>query len=293
MSTAQPGILLPVPPFARYLTFSLKPDAEPRGSLRALRDATDGERWVVGLGLSTVLALGAEVEDLWPFPNLIGPGFDIPATNGGLWVWIRGDDRGEIFHQSRRIERMLAGAFELEQAIDAFRYLDGRDLTGYEDGTENPRGEDAEAAAIVRGGTAGLEGSSFVAVQQWLHRLDCFEAMSPEERDNVIGRHRAGNEEIEDAPPSAHVKRTAQESFEPAAFVVRRSMPWADGRRAGLVFVAFGASLGAFEAQLRRMAGLEDGIADALFKFTRPVSGAYYWCPGIRRGRLDLSALGL
>jgi putative iron-dependent peroxidase len=90
-----------------------------------------------------------------------------------------------------------------------------------------------------------------------------------------------------------HVKRTALESFQPEAFVVRRSMPWADAMRAGLMFVAFGATLDAFEAQLRRMAGIEDGITDALFKFTRPVTGAYFWCPGMRRGRLDLAPLGL
>jgi putative iron-dependent peroxidase len=51
--------------------------------------------------------------------------------------------------------------------------------------------------------------------------------------------------------------------------------------------------LDAFEAQLRRMAGLDDGITDALFKFTRPVTGAYFWCPAMRRGRLDLAPLGL
>jgi len=59
------------------------------------------------------------------------------------------------------------------------------------------------------------------------------------------------------------------------------------------MFVAFGASLDAFEAQLQRMAGLEDGITDALFRFTRPVSGAYFWCPALRRGHLDLAPLGL
>ena len=68
-------------------------------------------------------------------------------------------------------------------------------------------------------------------------------------------------------------------------------MPWADAGRAGLVFVAFGRTLNAFEAQLRRMTGAEDGIVDALFKFTQPVSGAYFWCPPLRRGRLDLSAI--
>jgi putative iron-dependent peroxidase len=111
--------------------------------------------------------------------------------------------------------------------------------------------------------------------------------------DLSIGRHRAGNEEIDDAPPSAHVKRTAQESFSPPAFVLRRSMPWASGLESGLVFVAFGRSLDAFEAQLRRMLGLEDGIVDALFRFTRPLTGAYYWCPPLADGRLDLRVLGI
>ena len=39
------------------------------------------------------------------------------------------------------------------------------------------------------------------------------------------------------------------------------------------------------------MVGEDDGITDALFKFTRPVSGAYFWCPPVRGGRLDLSAI--
>jgi putative iron-dependent peroxidase len=70
-------------------------------------------------------------------------------------------------------------------------------------------------------------------------------------------------------------------------------MPWADATQAGLMFVAFGKSLDAFDAQLKRMAGAEDGIVDALFSFTRPVTGAYYWCPPVRGKKLDLRAIGL
>ena len=51
--------------------------------------------------------------------------------------------------------------------------------------------------------------------------------------------------------------------------------------------------LDAYEVQMRRMAGLDDGIVDALFQFSRPVTGAYYWCPALRDGRLDLGPLGL
>jgi len=130
-------------------------------------------------------------------------------------------------------------------------------------------------------------------VQQWVHDFDAFERLGQPGQDLAMGRRHSDNEELADAPASAHVKRTAQESFEPEAFVLRRSMPWAQSRQAGLMFVAFGHSVDAFEAQMRRMAGVEDGIVDALFRFSRPVNGAYFWCPPVHEGRLDLRALGL
>ncbi|TPW17946.1 MAG: Dyp-type peroxidase, partial [Halothiobacillaceae bacterium] len=162
---------------------------------------------------------------------------------------------------------------------------------GYEDGTENPQGDEALKVAIVQGAGAGLDGASFVAVQQWRHDFDRFDAMSDDEQDEAIGRRKSDNEELLEAPPSAHVKRTAQESFEPAAFMVRRSMPWVEGNDAGLNFVAFATSLDPFEVMLRRMVGQEDGVVDALFGFTRPISGGHYWCPPMKGGQLDLRAL--
>jgi porphyrinogen peroxidase len=195
--------------------------------------------------------------------------------------------------RTRVLTRAVAPAFLLEQVVDGFRYGTGRDLTGYEDGTENPKGDRAREVAIVGAGAVAPAGSSFVAVQQWVHDFDRFESLSREEQDNTIGRRRESNEEIADAPPSSHVKRTAQESFSPEAFVLRRSMPWAEITRAGLMFVAFGASFDAFEAQLARMVGAEDGITDALFKVSRAVSGAYFWCPPMRGNRIDLSVLGV
>jgi len=291
MATPQPGILLPIPPLARYLTFSLQPGVNPRGALQKLTALADGKQLIAGIGESLAFALGRRIEGLRAFPSFTGVRFDIPSTPSAIWIWARGEDRGELFHRSRLVERTLAPAFRLEQALDAFCHDRSRDLTGYEDGTENPKGGKARKAALAA--EPGLAGSSFVAVQQWEHQFERFEAMTPRSRDATFGRRRSSNEEIAGAPASAHVKRTAQESFDPEAFVVRRSMPWAEAMRAGLVFVSFGSSLDKFEAQLRRMAGLEDGITDALFKFTRPVSGAYFWCPALRRGRLDLAPLGL
>ena len=282
MPTPQPGILLPLPPHSRYLVFALEPDTDVAAGLAALQPIADGEHTVAGIGQATLSAVGRKAAGLKPFPPLAGPGVDIPSTPAALWLWLRGDDRGELLHRSRRIEQALAPVFRLQEAWDGFKHDSGRDLTGYEDGTENPTGEAATAAAIA------ADGSSLVAVQRWLHNFSRFDAMQPEDRDNCIGRRRSDNEELDDAPESAHVKRTAQESFSPEAFLLRRSMPWADGMEAGLMFVAFGHTLDAFQAQMRRMIGLEDGIVDALFRFTRPVSGAYFWCPGMEGGRLAL-----
>ena len=295
--SSQPGILAPVPALARHLTFDLV-DVAADTSAPALRDTlqrlaahVDGGSVVVGLGPSTVAAAGASLPGLRPFPHLIGSGISIPATSAALWCWLRADDRGDLVHETRRLTKLLAPHFSPAQVVDAFMFRDSRDLSGYEDGTENPQGELAEAAAIVQGSGAGLDGSSFAAVQRWVHDLDRFEAMSPTQRDHTIGRRHSDNDEIDDAPASAHVKRTAQEDFEPEAFVVRRSMPWASAEAEGLVFVAFGHSFDAFEAQLRRMVGLDDGITDALFRFTRPETGDFVWCPPMGPDGLDLRAL--
>ena len=293
MSNVQPGILAPVPELARYLSFSLKAGAKLGNALRSLVDVADGEIVIVGIGQPAILAVGCRIRGLRIFPTDFGSGLVLPSTSSALWCWLRGGDRGALLHLSRKVIAAVSSAFEQETVIDAFKYDTGRDLTGYVDGTENPKGRKAFHAAIVQGQGAGLDGSSFVAVQQWLHDFDRFASMAAKEQDNSIGRRKRDNKELAAAPRSAHIKRTAQESFAPEAFVLRRSMPWTDGMSGGLNFVAFGKSFDAFEAQLRRMVGAEDGVTDALFKFTRPVSGSYFWCPPMRKGKLDLRALGL
>lgn len=291
MQSTQPGILQNLPPFSRYLTFSIQSTSELNNCLQEMIKLVDGENLVIGLGQSLVLALGGNIDGLRPFPVITSSGIDIPSTPCALWCWFRGSDRGEIFHQSRLISSILSPTFKLDDCIDSFTFDGNRDLSGYEDGTENPQGEEARKVAIVESRGKGLDGSSFVAVQKWLHDFDTFDAMNTSTQDDTIGRHVSNNEEFDEAPTSAHVKRSAQESFTPEAFMLRRSMPWAENMSGGLNFVAFGQTLNAFEAILNRMSGSEDDIPDALFDFTLPVSGSYFWCPPMQDGELDLSSV--
>lgn len=293
MDTVQSGILANLPQFSRYLTFSIKTTDELENCLRDMVKLVDGENLVIGLGESLILALDKRIDGLNQFPVITASGIDIPSTPCALWCWLRGDDRGEIFHQSRLLESLLSPTFKLDDCIDSFTFDGNRDLSGYEDGTENPQGKEAIKTAIVQNQGNGLDGSSFVAVQKWLHDFDTFDAMDTQTQDDTIGRHVSNNEEFDDAPESAHVKRSAQENFDPEAFMVRRSMPWVEGMSGGLNFVAFGQNFEAFEAIMLRMSGNEDGIPDALFNFTRPLTGSYFWCPPMKQGEIDLSALDI
>jgi len=293
MRAAQIGILSEIPDHALYVSYQLSDVMALPAALRTLQANVDGHRCVAGLGASLMQALQVSIPGL-------RAGFDIPDSRVALpqqpialWLWLRGEDRGDLLLAERAWTQRLQPAFVRHQRVEAFRHGDGRDLTGYKDGTENPVDELAAAAACVSAEQADLAGSSFAAIQQWLHHFERFDAMSPAAQDHAIGRRRSDDVELDDAPESSHVKRTAQEDFEPEAFLLRRSMPWSAGSRAGLMFVAFGHSFQAFEAQLTRMSGAEDGVTDALFRFSQPVTSHYVWCPPMIDGQLDLSLLGL
>ncbi|MDF7807579.1 Dyp-type peroxidase [Pontiellaceae bacterium B12219] len=291
MKTYQSGISAPIPAHGRYMLFSIKQGASPARSLVRLADRTDGDSMVVGLGKSLTEALGIDLPTLGTFPVYAAASVDVPSTPAALWCWLRGDERGLLINESRAVRDLIADDFECINVIDGFKHGSGRDLSGYEDGTENPKDEEALKTAFVQQSGEGLDGSSFAAVQTWVHNLNRFKQFPQDEQDRMIGRRISDNEELDDAPPSAHTKRTEQESFSPEAFVLRRSMPWADAYAEGLNFVAFGKDFSAFEAQLARMIGAEDGITDALFNFSKPVSGSYFWCPPMADGKLDLQLL--
>jgi putative iron-dependent peroxidase len=289
----QPAILEPVPAAGHFVVFDIDPWLDPRPALARLHDGFRPERAVLGVGLPLVAAVGAKIAGLRSFPALAGPGCAVPSTQGAVWAFFGGSDVSDIHDRACALRVLLGEGFHVREDVATFVYRGGRDLTGYEDGTENPKDDAAIAAAIASGRGAGLDGSSFVAVQRYVHDVERFKSFTAAVCDHTIGRRILDNEEIADAPMSAHVKRSAQESFDPHAFMVRRSMPWGGVRERGLYFVAYGETLDRFERVLSRMVGADDGVVDALFTFSRAVSGGYYFCPPVQGTRLDLRALGV
>ncbi len=70
--------------------------------------------------------------------------------------------------------------------MQKWTYKESRDLTGFIDGTENPRLSVAPEVVLIPEGPPAGAGGSVVLVQKWMHDAAAFDALSIEEQEKVI-----------------------------------------------------------------------------------------------------------
>lgn len=270
-------------PHGRFLVFNLK-ECKHADLKLLLKSLSIDEAIIIGFGKKLLEKLAMEVEDYHEFPVIKGL-VSLEVTHGDLFVFVRDDEPGIVAIRALQIKHKLTKFFEIRRQVNGFKYLGeqdgyGHDLTGYEDGTENPLADEA-VKAVVR-----EDGSTFVALQQWQHDLIKFDSYSQEEKDAIIGRRLSDNSELSDGPATSHVNRTDQGTFDIDATILRRSMPWSNEHGEGLMFMSFCENLERFEVQMRRMVGQEDGLVDSLFRFSKVVNSAYFYCPAVEKKQL-------
>src|SRR5262245_54272448 len=95
----------PVPVVGAALVFDLEIGADPRPGLEAIRSEPARGDVVIGIGEPLARALGAVPPGLRVFPSLSGVGFGLPATQGALWAYFRGDERGAVLDRATTIAR--------------------------------------------------------------------------------------------------------------------------------------------------------------------------------------------
>jgi putative iron-dependent peroxidase len=290
---AQPGIFALGTPEHGYLEFDLLPGARPVdlvtavASLVAPLSTTGGVNLVVGFRPE----LWAEVAEAAEVPSgarswedgIVGPdGWTMPATQHDAWLWVAGGDRTAVFDNGRAIVDELEAVAWLRRETAGWLYRHDRDLTGFIDGTENPSLLEAPEVALVPEGEPGAK-SSVVLVQLWEHNSNGWEKLSQEEQERVIGRTKPDSIELDEEtmPPDSHVSRSALEVDGQELPIFRRNVAYGTATRHGTMFVGFSREQWRLEEMLRQMAGVGDGIRDALTRYTRPVTGGYYTVPSV------------
>jgi putative iron-dependent peroxidase len=169
----------------------------------------------------------------------------------------------------------LDGVARVVHEIVGWPYHHDRDLTGFEDGTENPTVVEAVSVAVIPAGRPG-EGASVLLLQQWEHDAIAWEQLPVAAQEAILGRRRATGEELDPRPPTSHVARTDQDSF---GRIFRRNIPYGTLTNHGTIFVGFSAEQRILDAMLRSMVGTADQPPDALTTVTRALTGAYYVIP--------------
>ena len=239
----------------------------------------DRVRLVFGFGHRLWLQLADTAPDqLKPFSD-IG---QARSTQADIWVWVSGDDHSEVLDAAAQLVSALQKVAELVAEVEGQPYHQSRDRIGFEDGTANPKTDDARKdAALIPLGQVGA-GGSYALTQQWLHKLPKFQSLPLPEQEAVVGRTKADSIELEgDAmPANSHVSRTDAKVDGVAQKIWRRSIPWGGVQKNGLYFVGFACELSRLEIQLQRMYGLtDDGVKDRLTEFSTAIRSSWWFVP--------------
>ncbi len=292
MHVAQSGIFALGTGSHSYLEFDLLERIEPSAlvqtiaNLREPSTTTGGVNLVVGFRPSLWAQVApqempAKVKDFEQAVHGVD-GYTMPATQHDLWLWVAGHAYDKVFDVTREAMKALAPVARLASEVAGWTYKENRDLTGFIDGTENPSLSEAPEVALISSPSLGA-GGSIVLVQQWMHDAAAFDVLPVETQEKIMGRTKDTSieldEDVQDA--ASHVARTVIEENGVELPIFRRNTPFGTATQHGTMFIGFSCDQSRLARMLNRMAGAEDGIRDALTRYTTAVSGAYYFVPSV------------
>jgi putative iron-dependent peroxidase len=245
-------------------------------------------------GLSCVMGFGSEAWDrlfggprpaeLHPFREIRSGARHAVSTPGDLLFHIRAKRMDLCFELATQIMARIGNAVSAVDEVQGFRYFDDRDLLGFVDGTENPRGTAVVEAVLIGDEDANFAGGSYVIVQKYLHDLDAWNALSTEAQERVIGRTKLSDIELDDSvkPTSAHNALTTIVEDGKEIKILRDNMPF--GRPGsgefGTYFIGYSRSPRTIEQMLENMfIGKPPGNYDRILDFSRAVTGNLFFVP--------------
>jgi len=258
------------------------------GLVRAVefRDVEAGLTCVAGFGSDAWGRLfGApRPAELHPFQEIRSGGRHAVSTPGDMLFHIRAKRMDLCFELATQIMDSIGDVVTVADEVHGFRYFDDRDVMGFVDGTENPRGDAAREAAIVDGEDPAFAGGSYVIVQKYIHDLKAWNALPVETQEKIIGRRKLSDIELSDAdkPAYAHNALTNIEENGRQLQILRDNMPF--GRPGhgefGTYFIGYCRTPRITELMLQNMfVGNPPGNYDRILDFSRPATGSLFFVP--------------
>ena len=245
-------------------------------------------------GLTCVMGIGSEAWDslfgqprpaeLHRFREIRAGSRHAVSSPGDLLFHIRAKRMDLCFELATWIMASLGDAVSAVDEVHGFRYFDDRDLLGFVDGTENPRGQAVIDAAIIGEEDRAFAGGSYVIVQKYLHDMDGWNALSTEAQERIIGRNKLSDIELDDSikPTSAHNALTTITEDGKEFKILRDNMPFGNAAAGefGTYFIGYCRTPRVTEQMIENMfVGRPPGNYDRLLDFSRAVTGTLFFVP--------------
>ena len=292
-------VLSPLTRAAIFLVVCIKPERESLATVRSFCGDLAGliravEFRDIEADLTCVVGFGSDAWDklfgsprpaeLHPFREIRSGGRHAVSTPGDILFHVRAQRMDICFELVTQIMQRIGDAVSTVDEVQGFRYFEDRDVIGFVDGTENPRGNAALEAALVGDEDIVFAGGSYVIVQKYLHDMKAWNALSTEAQELIIGRRKLSDIELDDAekPVSAHNALTVIEEDGKEVKILRDNMPF--GRPGydefGTYFIGYSRTPRITETMLENMfVGRPRGNYDRLLDFSRAVTGNLFFVP--------------
>jgi porphyrinogen peroxidase len=224
-------------------------------------------------------------KELRPFAPIMGRVHTAPSTPGDVLFHIRSERPDLCFEFERILLDSLGAHVTVIDEVSGFRYFDARDLLGFVDGTANPTSFDLPSSALVGPEDPDFSGGSYVVVQKYLHDLDAWRRVPTTLQEEIIGRTKIDNIEIDDddAPRRSHKSLATIVDADGTEYdILRDNMPFGrPGRQEfGTYFIGYSRYLWVIEKMLQRMyIGDPPGAYDRLLDFSTPHTGTTFFAP--------------
>jgi putative iron-dependent peroxidase len=224
---------------------------------------------------------------LHPFAAITGAVHDAPATPGDVLFHIRAERADLTFELSRQIMAVIGPWVQVQDHVTGFRYFDARDLLGFVDGTENPTGRGAAAAALIGPDDPEFAGGSYVMVQKYLHDLTAWQALSTEHQERIVGRSKIDDIELADdvMPDNSHVSlNSVVDENGDEQDILRDNMVFGDAGSVeyGTYYIAYAANPAVPEEMLRNMfVGKPAGNYDHILDVSTAITGTQFFVPSL------------
>ena len=225
-----------------------------------------------------------ELEEFTGLTNQDDPSIAMPEGIGedaDLFLHIRAQREAVVYEVAEQYRLSFKDFATVVDETHGFRYLEGRAIIGFIDGTENPTNADAPFWAEIGDEDPQFVGGSYAFAQKWIHDMDAWRSLGTAEQERAIGREKFTDLELDDDAKAANAHNVSSKFIVDGEEnkIVRMNVPFSDPAAGvtGTYFIGYSARWSVTKGMITNMVAKKD----YLLTFSHVLFGQVFFIPSL------------